>query len=389
MPYTYPMPGHSEVKMFYRYGGAFLSTMVDTNKWVRMYQSPKLEFVVNQDCWFSTETRMADVILPACTNLERDDISEYASSGGYSLHASGSANHRIIIYQQKCIEPIGESKSDYDIFCGLAKKLGVYDDYTEGNTWEDWIEKMFYKSDLPQYVKFDDFKKKGYFVVPQIPDYKPTPALRWWYEDRECDTPDFGNPKRGTQKATELGTYSGKIEFVSQSLKAHTPDDEERPPLPRYIPSWEGHESEAFKQYPLALISPHPRFTFHTHHDHHVPWLSEIPGHRLPNGGYYYWVARVHPTDAEARDIKHGDVIELYNDRASVLCVAHVTERARPGVIHSYEGSASYDPIEPGKAGTTDRGGCVNLLTPGRMLSQNVPGMAPNSCLIEIRKWEA
>ena len=36
--------------MFYRYGGAFLSTMIDTNKWVRMYQSPKLEFVVNQDC---------------------------------------------------------------------------------------------------------------------------------------------------------------------------------------------------------------------------------------------------------------------------------------------------------------------------------------------------
>ena len=53
------------------------------------------------------------------------------------------------------------------------------------------------------------------------------------------------------------------------------------------------------------------------------------------------------------------------------------------------KGPASYDPIEPGKAGTTDRGGCVNLLTPGRMVSQNVPGMAPNSCLIEIRKWEA
>ena len=60
--------------MFYRYGGAFLATMTDTNRWVRMYQSPKLEFVVNQDCWWCTETGLADVILPACTNLERDDI---------------------------------------------------------------------------------------------------------------------------------------------------------------------------------------------------------------------------------------------------------------------------------------------------------------------------
>jgi trimethylamine-N-oxide reductase (cytochrome c) len=387
--WEYPLPGNSQVKMFYRYGGAFLSTMVDTNKWVRMYQSPNLEFVVNQDCWFSTETRLADVILPACTNLERDDISEYASSGGYSLHASGSANHRIIIYQQKCVEPVGESKSDYDIFCGLAEKLGVLQEYTEGNTWDQWIEKMFYKSDLPKYVMFEEFKKKGYFVVPQLPDYKPTPALRWFYEDRTCDTPDSSNPKRHTDKGAELGTYSGKIEFASESLKANLPDDLERPIVPKYIPSWEGHESEAFKQFPIALISPHPRFTFHTHHDHHVPWLSEIPGHRMDNGGYKYWVARVHPSDAEPRGIKHGDVIELFNDRASVLCVAHVTERVRPGVVHSYEGAASYDPIEPGKAGTTDKGGCVNMLTPSRMVSQNVPGMAPNSCLIEFRKWEA
>jgi trimethylamine-N-oxide reductase (cytochrome c) len=105
--------------------------------------------------------------------------------------------------------------------------------------------------------------------------------------------------------------------------------------------------------------------------------------------GYDYWVARIHPQDAQARGIKHGDVVQLYNDRGSVLCIAHVTERVRPGVIHSFEGAARYDPLEPGKAGTTDKGGCVNLLTPARMVSKNVPGMAPNSCLIEIARWEA
>jgi len=44
--------------------------------------------------------------------------------------------------------------------------------------------------------------------------------------------------------------------------------------------------------------------------------------------------------------------------------------------------------LEPGKAYSPDRGGCINLLTPIRMMSQNAPGMAPNSCLVEIGKWE-
>ena len=119
-----PAEGCSEVKMFYRYGGSFISTMVDTTKWVRMYQSPKLEFVVNQDCWWCNETHFADVILPACTNLERNDIGEWAAPGGRSLHASNGCNHRIIVYQQKCIEPLYESKSDYWILSSACRKIG-------------------------------------------------------------------------------------------------------------------------------------------------------------------------------------------------------------------------------------------------------------------------
>ena len=343
---------------------------------------------MNQDCWWCTETGFADIILPACTNLERNDISEWASAGGYSVHGSATCSHRIVVYQQKCIEPVGESKADYQIFCDLAERLGVKEEYTEGNSIEDWIEKMFYASDLPKYISFEDFKNKGYFVVPQQENYKPTPALRWFYEGRECDTPDPGNPKRNTEKGKELGTYSGKIEFVSQSLLKHFPDDEERPPLPRYIPSWEGHTSELAKKYPLQLISPHPRFSFHTQHDSHVPWLADMPAHRVRKHGYDWQVVRIHPLDAEVRGIRDTDIVKVYNDRGAVLGIAQVTERLRPGVVHSYEGSAKYDPLEPGKSGSVDRGGCINLLTPSRMLSKNAPGMAPNSCLVEIVKWE-
>jgi molybdopterin guanine dinucleotide-containing S/N-oxide reductase-like protein len=386
--FTYPMKGYPEVRMFYRYGGSFMGTMSDTNKWVRMYQSPKLEFVVNQDCWWSSETRFADVILPACTSLERDDVSEWGAAGGYTNHGSNGCNFRIIVRQQKCIEPLWESKSDYEILSLLADRLGIGEEFTEGKSDIDWARRFFEISDLPKLITWEEFNRKGYYIINIPDDYKSTPALRWFNEGRDCDTPDLLNPKRLGEKGKELGTYSGKIEFVSECLKKHLPDDEERPPMPRYIPSWEGHRSKLFKKYPIQMVSPHPRFSFHTHYDTHTSWLDEIPVHRIVKDGYAWWPARIHPSDAAPRGIQNGDIVKLYNDRGRVLCIAVVTERVRPGIVHSYASSAKYDPLEPGKPGSIDRGGCVNLLTSSRMLSKNAPGMTPNSCLIEIEKWE-
>ncbi len=387
IPFSYPMEGCSEVKMFYRYGGSFMSTMNDTSKWVRMYQSPKLEFVVNQDCWWSTETAHADIILPACTTLERDDIGEFGEPGGQTKGGSSGCNYRVVVRLKKAIEPLWESKSDYQIFTELADRLGFKDDYTEGNSDIDWARKFFEISDLPKYISWEEFDRKGYYVINVPEDYKSTPALRWFAEGRPCDTPDPNNFKRTTEKAHELATESGKIEFASESLRRLAPDDEERPVSPQYIPSWEGHRSEAAKTYPLQLMSPHPRFTFHTHYDGHTAWLNEVPMHRVQKDGYAWWPARLHPEDATARDIRTGDIVRLFNGRASVLCIAQVTERVRPGVVHSYASAGKYDPLQPGNPKSPDRAGCVAMLTPGRQMSQNVAGMASNSCLIDVEKW--
>lgn len=387
IPYTYPMPGHPEIKLFYRYGGSFIGTMTETNKWVLAYQSPKLEMVVNQSVWMDPETKMADVILPACTNFERNDIAEFSNMGGYSNHASSGCNYRVIVYEKKCIEPVGESKSDLEIFTLLAERLGFKDDYTDGGkTEEDWIKKQYEVSDLPKYISYEDFKKKGYFVVPLPENYKPTPAFRWFYEGRKRDTPDTLAPD--PEKKEGLGTYSGKIEFVSQSLQKYFPRDKERPPMARYIPSWEGYDSPLAKKYPLQLIAPHPRYSYHTHYDAHCEWLADIPGHRIRKSGNNWIVVRVHPQQAEERGIQNGDIIKVFNDRGVVLGIAQVTERVRPGVVHCYSSSGKYDPLEPGKAYSPDRGGCINILTPIRMISKNAPGMACNTCLVEIAKWD-
>jgi len=134
--------------------------------------------------------------------------------------------------------------------------------------------------------------------------------MRWFYEGRACDTDDL-NPKRNTEKAHELGTYSGKIEFVSQSLMAHEPDDEERPPLPVTSPVGKGTPRSSRKKYPLQLIMPHVRYGYHTQFDTHTPWITDIPGNRILKDGYYWHTTRIHPVDAEARGIRNGDIIKL------------------------------------------------------------------------------
>jgi len=391
-PYTCPEPGPNgaPIKMVHRHGSSFISTMTDTNKWVRMYQSPNLEFAVNQDCWWGSETKFSDIVLPACTNFEHNDISELGAANAYGRNSQGGGgNHRIILYQKKCIEPLWESRSDYDIYCDLAKRLGIWEEYTEGNSEEDWIKKVFNAYSISNHVTYEEFKKKGYFVVPLPKGYTPSAKPRimssWFYEGRPYDE---GGAPPDPKRPDCLNTFSGKVEFVSQSLLQYFPDDEERPPLAKYIPTWEGHESELAKKYPLQLITPHLKFSFHTNNDECTSWLDEIQPHRVIKDGYAWWPIRIHPSDAEPRGIRHGDIVKMYNDRGAVLGIAQITERLRPGVIHSYQASRRYDPLEPGKAGSIDRGACTNLLSPGRMTSKNAPGMANMSCLVEISKWE-
>lgn len=391
--YEYPVEGFSPVKMFWRYGGSYIGTMNNTNRWVKMYQSPNLEFVVNQSIYLEGEAKYADLILPACSNFERWDIGEWASSQGYGIHKASGCNRRIIVLEKKCIEPLGESKADYEIFAMVAERLGFYDKYTEGGRTElDWVKRMFDASDLPNHISWEEFEKRGYFVVPHPKDYRPTPALRWFAEGRKKDTPDPG-PVGGEMEGLadtlgNLATQTGKIEFEAQSLRRFAPDDQERPPVPKYIPSWEGHHTtELYARYPLQLITPHPRFSFHTMNDSKGCWMNEIPDHRVKaEDGYYYWVIRINPKDAATRGIKDNDIVRAYNDRGAVLLAVQVTGRVPAGVAHSYESCSIYEPIgEPGES--PDRGGTINLLTPHRFISKKACGQAPNSCLIEVEKW--
>ena len=373
VPYTNPLPPPegSPMKILYRHGASVIGVMTEASRYITAYRDPNLEFTDCQAPWFEGEARFADIVLPVCTHLERNDIAEFNNNDGYRAYSFTSNNHRVIIYMEKCIEPLGESKSDYEIYSMLAEKLGLGQEYTEGNTVDDWLRKIYENSDMRNVMSWEAFKKKGYYVVPFPDDHVSHRGLGSFFET-----------------GTGLKTPSGKIEFYAQSLAEFDANDKERPPVPHYVQSWEGHLSEAAKKHPLQLVSPHPKFSFHTQHDLNSAWMAEIPDHRVLKDGYYWWPIRIHPTDAQSRGIRGDDIVKVFNDRGAVLCIAKVTARVRPGVVHSYSSGVSYDPLNGDDPHSVDRGGSINILTSNRLMSKNAYGFGPNSCLVEVEKWE-
>src|SRR5712671_6679754 len=385
--FAYPAPGHSPVKMLYKYGGSMLSTMNNTSRHVRMYQSENLEFIVNQSIWFEGEAKFADLILPACTNFERTDICEWAGLGGYGHHGQQQLNHRVIIFQAPAVEPMGESKPDYWIFNELLKPLGLANYFSEGCNEIDWVYRLYLASDLPKVIWFKKLLKRGYYVVPAEKEKLRAPvSFRWFFENRKKDVPEAQPlPSDYTEEFLRgLQTQSGKLEFECNSLKRA--NDPERPPIVKYQPAEEAVHSPDFERYPLQMLTPHSKYSFHTQGDGKDSFLLNIEDHRVNVNGYYYWIMRMNPQDAAERGIKKHDLVKVYNERGAVICAALPTQRLPRGVCHGYESSAVYDPMgEPGKS--VDRGGCLNLLTPPKTQTKSTHALAGANALVQIEFW--
>jgi trimethylamine-N-oxide reductase (cytochrome c) len=389
-PFFYPSPGHVRVEMLYKYGSQLFGTMPGGNRWARAYQHESLKFIVNQSVWKEGETTFADVVLPACTVFEKWDIGEWYNVGaGYVHHMYSMNNHRVISLQHKCIEPLGESKSDYEIFLAVSERLGLGAVYSEGGTSElDWCKRVFESSDLAKLVSWRQFLKKGYYVLPADPEpARAATANRWYYEGRKKDTPEpYPLPSDYVGSYLEgMQTPSGKYEFVARTLERI--DDPDRPPLNRWMPTYEDPaRNPELAAFPLRLQTAHTRYSYHVMGDDDGSSLNDIREHRVFKDGHYYLVARMNRQDAEARGIKDDDLIRLWNHRASVVCAAQLTERLRPGVVSAYPGSAQYRPAgEPGRS--TDLGGCVNMLNPKESITKKGHGIKPNGVLIQVERW--
>ena len=384
---SYPKPGYSPVRMLYKIGGSLISTMADSNRHVKMYQSENLEFCVSQAIWNEGEAKFADIILPACTNFERPDISEWAALGGYAFHGQTQLNSRVVVFQHKAIKPMGESKSDYVIFSEICERLGLSAYFTEGISELDWAKRMFDASDLPQIISWKEFIRKGYVVIPpEREELRDPVSWNWYYEDRKKDVPE-PMPLPSDYKDEYLKgiqTQSGKIEFEALSLKRFDANDPERPPVVKYNNPYNGPEAE---KYPLLMITPHPRFSFHTQGDGKDTFVNNIKDHRVEVDGYFYWIIRINTEDAAERGIKMHDLVKVHNDQGAVVCAALVTQRLPRSAVHSYESCAIYEPLgEPGNS--VDRGGILNLLTPKKSQIKKGHSMGNSTALVEIELWD-
>ena len=292
--------------------------------------SKKLDFIVTQEQFMTPTAKLADIILPTTTFLERNELQFGVGTPYYG-------------FVNKVIEPMGECKSHLDIARELAAHLGITNFGNE--TDEELLRKEIAVSEIPDY---EAFKKTGIYKFKYD---EPYIAFKKQIED------PVNNP---------FDTPSGKIEIYSQQWADQ--NNAKLPPVAKYIETWESRNDPMAKKYPLQLVTTHFKrrslSQFET-----LPWLRELQPQAM----------LISTIDAEARGIKDGDKVMVLNDRGKLIITAKVTERIMPGVIDIPHG-AWYDPDENG----VDKGGNPNVL----IKDQYSPsGAFPyNTCLVQVQK---
>lgn len=304
-------------------GNCLINQHSDINGTAKMLQDESLvEFIVSSEVTMSPSAKFADIVLPDCTSFEMDTVMNGNSDKG---------NHAWAVFSHKLIEPLYESRESYIMLDQLAERLGIQEAFREGHaSKEDWLKDMVKSSQeaYPDFPSFEEFREKG--IYRTFSD-KPMIPMAGFMED------PVANP---------LGTPSGKIEIYSETL-ANWNESDVIPPIPKYIPEWEGVSDPLREKYPLLMVGHHSIQRSHSTFDN-ADFLREV--HKQA-----FWI---NPRDAAVRGIKNGDPVRVYNDRGEVHVPAFVTTRLRPGVASLPQG-AWYTPDENG----IDTRGCVNVLT--------------------------
>lgn len=312
----------------------------DVNRTMAVLRDESLvRFIVVSDLYMTPSARFADVLLPADSSLEREDI---------GVPWTGE---RYIVLGRKAVDPPGECRNEYWWLSRVAARLGVADAFTEGLTREGWIRRLAdeaHASD-PRLPGYEELKEAGF--------YREAP------EEYVAYAKEIADPASHPFK-----TPSGKIEIFSGALyDMGRPED--IPAVPKYVPAWEGPEDPLRSIYPLQCIGPHTKGRTHSTADGST-WMEEADPHRM-------WIS---PGDAAARGIADGDRVRVYNDRGALEVTAQITRRVRPGVVAISQG-AWYTPDADGVC----QRGCINVLTSQRP-TPLAHGNAQHTILVEVRR---
>ena len=340
---------YTDIRLVYWAGGNPFHHHQDINRLRAAWQRP--ETIIVHEQWWTATARHADIVLPATTTLERNDI--------------GSApRDRYVLAMQQAIAPVGEARSDFAIFDDLARRLGCADAFNEGRDEMGWLRHLYerwregVRTNQVAIPDFDRFWTDGWLEIPQAAEDYVLFA-------------DF----RADPEKHRLATPSGRIELYSERIAGFGYDD--CPPHPTWIEpaEWLGGAAA----YPLHLISSQPRDRLHSQMDDGpVSASGKVAGREA---------IAIHPQDAQRRGIADGDLVRVYNARGACLAGAHLTNAIRPGVVRLSCG-AWYDPATP-EDGAMCAHGNANMLTRDRGTSRLGQGPTCATTLVEIEHWSA
>jgi anaerobic selenocysteine-containing dehydrogenase len=315
------------VKSLYVFNGNPVATLYN-QALVRRGLAREDLFTVVHEQRLTDTARYADIVLPATTQFEQWDLL-------YSYYAPG------LILNEPAIAPVDECRSNLDTFNRLARALG-------------FREPCFRQSDrdvIADILALDHPALAGISLQRLRAD--------GWAEAAVA-------PMHARFGREPLPTPSGKIELYSERMAA---DGFE--PLPVYMPPRESPEGspQRFARYPLFFLTPSAHSILNSNYAGEPGWVVADKRPTL----------LLHPADAEARGIKDGDKVRVFNDRGAVVLWARLTGDVRAGVVASTGQWWSRHYLD---------GGNANFTTPDFTADMG-GGSAFNTNLVEVARAAA
>ena len=340
--HTYP-----DIHLVHWAGGNPFHHHQQLNRLMEGWQKP--DTVIVQDIWWTPAAKMADIVLPVTTSLERNDI-------------GGSSRDRYVLAMHQAIAPQHQARNDFDIFADLAERLGYRSQFTENRDEMAWIRHIYQECGVAQqphgvaWPDFESFWQRGHVDLP-------APPKEFVFFDAFRENP----------QANPLQTPSGKIELFSEKIASYhyedfAPHAEWQPPV-----EWLG--APQAEQWPLHLISIQPEDRLHSQLDP-APLAQ---GNKTAGRETLY----MHPQDAAKRDITEGSQVQVSNLRGHCLAGVRITDGVTRGVVLMATG-AWFDPGFGGKQHKVEQSGNPNVLTLDIGTSRLTQGPNAMSCLVEV-----
>lgn len=340
---TYP-----EAKMIWWSGGNPFHHHQDLARLDRLWQRP--ETVVVMDHSWTATARRADIVLPTTSALERDD---------FMINRRDTA----LVYMSAAIEPVAQARDDFDIFAGLAKRMGTQYAFTQGRTSQEWQRVLWQDCgrvareagfELPA---LDTFREAGIFDIPHT-------------SDERIQLKDFVSDPANNR----LNTVSGRIEIESAAIAAMALPDCPASPRWQAPAEWLGI-AEADQ---VHLISGQPDTRLHAQNDNGPTSLAtKVNGRET---------CTLHPDLAAKHGLSSSDVIIIENARGACLAGVKISDQIRPDTVALPTGA--WLDVRMIKGKPTCIHGNPNMLTLDKGSTGLSQGNIAHTALVRIAKWE-